>query len=437
MNIQIFDRLESGVRSYCRDFPKLFVRAQDHWMEDESGRRYIDFLSGAGALNYGHNNSRLKERVIDYLRSDGIVHSLDLHTAAKRAFLTEFSEKILVPRQLNYRIQFTGPTGTNAVEAGMKIARKVTGRQNIVAFTNAFHGMSLGSLAATGARGKRQGAGLLLSGITRVPYDGYLGPHVDTITYIEKLLADHGSGVDLPAAFIVETIQAEGGLNVARDSWLRGLSEVATSYGALLIVDEIQTGCGRTGPFFSFEQSGIVPDVICVSKSIGGYGLPMAIVLLKPEHDKWSPGEHNGTFRGNNLAFVAGAAALEHYWSDERFETDIRNKGAQLRERLTEMARGSRAGNELSVRGRGLLQGLASTKPGLAARVSALAFERGLIVETCGPNAEVVKCLPPLTIQDEALHEGLDILESCVCDAIATSLVMEPKAPEPALETVR
>lgn len=411
MTTQIFDKLESGVRTYCRDFPALFVKARDHWMEDEHGRRYIDFLCGAGALNYGHNNPLLGERIIEYMRSNGVTHSLDLHTFAKQEFLQAFDDYILRPRKLDYRVQFTGPTGTNAVEAAMKLARKVTGRHNIIAFTNAFHGMSLGSLAATGSRTKREGAGMQLPGITRVPYDGYMGHDTDTMAYLDTLLDDVGSGVDLPAAIIVETIQAEGGINVARDGWLRRLARVAKKHGALLIVDDIQTGCGRTGPFFSFERAGIMPDVVCISKSISGYGLPMAIVLLRPDHDVWKPGEHNGTFRGNNLAFVGAAAALAHYWNDSAFEETLHRKSQLMTTRLTRMAARS---NGAVVRGRGMLQGIAWPTAGAAAKTSALAFERGLIVETCGAVGQVLKLLPSLTIVDHALEEGLDILEGCL-----------------------
>jgi diaminobutyrate-2-oxoglutarate transaminase len=409
MTSKIFEQLESGVRTYCRDFPVLFVKARDHWMEDEHGRRYIDFLCGAGALNYGHNNPILGERIIDYMRSDGVTHSLDLHTFAKQAFLQAFDDHILRPRKLDYRVQFTGPTGTNAVEAAMKLARKVTGRHNIIAFTNAFHGMSLGSLAATGSRAKRQGAGVELHGITRVPYDGYMD--IDTMAYLEMLMDDAGSGTDLPAAFIVETIQAEGGINVACDAWLRRLAKVAQKHGALLIVDEIQTGCGRTGSFFSFERAAIVPDIVCLSKSIGGYGLPMAIVLLRPDHDVWKPGEHNGTFRGNNLAFVGGAAALDHYWINSAFEETLHRKGQLLTARLQRMTARS---NGAVVRGQGMLQGIAWPVAGMAARMSALAFQRGLILETCGSVGQVLKLLPPLTIDVQALEEGLDILEGCL-----------------------
>ncbi len=414
MTTSVFERLESNVRTYCRDFPAIFVSGRDHILEDAAGKRYIDFLSGAGALNYGHNNTRLKYPLLEYIESDGVFHMLDLHTTAKQAFLQAFAHVILEPRGLDYKVQFAGPTGTNAIEAALKLARKVTGRRNVIAFTNAFHGMSLGALAASANRMKRNGAGVPLEHVTRMPFDGYFGETADTVSYLESFLADSGSGIDAPAAILVETIQAEGGINVAQASWLQRLAAVAAKYGALLILDEIQTGCGRTGPFFSFESAGLKPDLVCLSKSISGLGLPMAIVLIRPELDVWQPGEHNGTFRGNNLAFTTATAALD-YWRDDLFEQTIRAKGETVRRRLVGMAQASGG----TTRGVGLLQGLTWRDPTSAAKVSGLAFERGLIVETCGARSHVLKLLPPLTIALGALDEGLDILEGCVADALA------------------
>src|SRR5262249_25771254 len=318
MSIDVFERREPAVRSYCRHFPKVFSHAHGTQLWDEDGNRYLDFLSGAGVLNYGHANPRIVRRLLEYLQRNGLIHSLDLHTTAKRAFLEKFEEIVLIPRGLDYRVQFTGPTGTNAVEAAIKLARKVTGRTNLIAFTNAFHGMSLGALAATGSRFKRGGAGVPLSNVSRLPFDNYLDAPFDSAALLERMLDDAGGGIDRPCAILVETIQAEGGVNVATAAWLRRVAEIARAHGALLIVDEIQTGCGRTGPFFSFERAGLKPDLVSVSKSISGIGLPMSIVLIRPDLDRWEPGEHNGTFRGNNLAFVGAEAALS-LWQDARF----------------------------------------------------------------------------------------------------------------------
>ncbi|MBW7970547.1 diaminobutyrate--2-oxoglutarate transaminase [Bradyrhizobium sp. BR 10289] len=411
----IFERYESQVRSYCRDISVVFQRASGHLLIDENGRSYIDFLAGAGALNYGHNNPELKRAVIDYMAADGVTHSLDLFTEAKRAFIQEFQQTILAPRQLDYRMQFTGPTGANAVEAALKLARRVTSRTSIVSFTNSFHGMSYGALATSGLRRKRAGAGFPLVGVDRFPFDGYLGPDVDTLAYIDAALSDPGSGIDAPAAFIVETLQAEGGLNEASVNWLRGLADVAHKHGALLIVDEIQTGCGRTGPFFSFERAGLHPDIVCLAKSIGGLGLPMALVLMRPEHDVWEPGQHNGTFRGNNLAFVAGTQALQ-FWREPSFQASIERKADLVRSHLAEIARAT--GGEL--RGLGMLQGVIWRDRGFARAVAKRALEGGVIVETCGAWDHVLKVMPPLTIPEAALSDGLSRIKRAALAEMAS-----------------
>lgn len=221
--MKIFEEIESEVQSYARSFPRIFNKAVGELLYDEEGTQYLDFLAGAGTLNYGHNNPLFKEKLLDYIHSDGITHGLDLHTKAKGEFLETFNEKILKPRGLEYVLQFTGPTGTNAVEAALKLARNVTGRENIIAFTNGFHGVSLGALAATGNSHHRGAAGVSLNGVSRMPYDGYLGEEIDTIAYLDKVLSDSSSGIDLPAAVIVETVQGEGGINAASLEWLKDL----------------------------------------------------------------------------------------------------------------------------------------------------------------------------------------------------------------------
>lgn len=419
--MNVFEKHESEVRGYCRNFPAVFQKSKGSFLFDEEGRRYLDFFAGAGALNYGHNNDAIKKALLDYIASDGVTHSLDMYTSAKARFLQKFQEVVLAPRKMTYKVQFPGPTGTNAVEAALKLARKITDRTRIVSFTNAFHGMTLGSLAVTGNKFKRAGAGLSLLGGIPVPFDGYLGEDVDTLGYLKMMLEDEGSGLHLPAAVIVETIQAEGGVNVARLDWLRRLRALTREHGVLLIVDEIQVGCGRTGPFFSFEEPGvgnaIDPDIICLSKSLSGYGLPLSIVLMKPEHDKWAPGEHNGTFRGHNPAFVTATAALE-YWKDDALTRQVLAKGAFVKERLGALAK--IAGAEGTVRGRGLIWGLAFADAALASKVSEECFKRGMIIETAGTNGDVLKLLPPLTITQEDLAAGLDIIEASVKAVIAS-----------------
>lgn len=413
--MEIIDRLESEVRSYCRTFPTVFTRAEGAHLFDRDGRRYLDFFVGAGALNYGHNHPVLRQRLIAYLERGGIAHSLDMATEAKIEFLTAFEHRVLRPRDLRYKVMFTGPTGTNAVEAALKLARKVTGRTQVVSFTNAFHGVTLGALAATDNAQKRSAAGVPLGHVLRAPYHGYLGPEVDTLAQLEEMLSDGSSELEKPAAFLVETVQAEGGVNVASIPWLRGLDALARAHGALLVVDDIQVGCGRTGAFFSFEEAGVEPDIVCLSKSLSGFGLPLAIILLRPELDVWQPGEHNGTFRGNNLAFVTATAALEHFWSDDHLADQINDKAAIVRTRLMRVAQ---AGDgDAVVRGRGLILGLAFSEPAPAERARRAAFEDGLVVETAGPDDQVLKLLPPLTITCDELERGLDILEHAVSTA--------------------
>ncbi len=411
--LSVFESLESEVRSYCRGWPAVFDRAQGSTLHDEDGHAYLDFFSGAGALNYGHNNPVLKRALIDYLERDGITHGLDMSTPAKRRFLQSFQDVVLRPRELDYKVMFPGPTGTNAVEAALKLARKVKGRESIVSFTNAFHGMSLGALAVTGNAFKRAGAGIPLVHGTPMPFDHYLDGRVPDFLWFEKLLEDQGSGLNMPAAVIVETIQGEGGINVARPEWLRGLAELCERRDMLLIVDDIQMGCGRTGPFFSFEEAGITPDIVTLSKSIGGYGLPMSLTLFKPELDVWEPGEHNGTFRGNNPAFVTAAAALETYWSDGQMEKQTLARGDQVESAMRDILREHRD-TEADFRGRGLVWGLEFADKARASKVCARAFDLGLLLETSGPQSEVVKLLPALTITPEELDEGLRITARAV-----------------------
>lgn len=416
--LETMNRLESEVRGYVRAFPVVFERAHGSTLVDEDGREYLDFFAGAGVLNYGHNNPAFIEALQQYLADGGIMHGLDMATVAKRNFLELLESKILKPRGLNYKVQFTGPTGANVVEAALKVARQATGRSNVVAFTNGFHGLSMGALAVTANAKYRRAGGATLPEVTRLPYDRYLGDGIDTLDLFERMLEDSGSGLDLPAAVIVEAIQGEGGINAARPEWLKRLREITERHGILLIIDDIQAGVGRSGHFFSFEESGIVPDLVTVSKSLSASGLPMSILLMKPEVDVWEPGAHTGTFRGNNLAFVTAAKALELYWSDDAFVTEVRRKHEVLKTRLTALAEDFPTA-EFEVRGRGLMMGIASVKmPELAGKVSAAAFERGLIIETSGARDEVLKFLPALTITDEELEHGLAIVRECLSELL-------------------
>ena len=417
----IFSSIESSVQSYARAFPVIFSRAKGSYLYDEDNNAYLDFLAGAGTLNYGHNNPVLKKALLEYIEHDGITHGLDMHTSAKKQFLENLDQYIFKPRGLEYVVQFTGPTGTNAVEAAMKIARNVTGRHNIVAFTNGFHGVSLGAMAATGNSHHRDAAGIPLTGVTHLPYAGYLGHELDTVKLLQQMIEDSSSGIDTPAAVILETIQGEGGLNTASNQWLQRIEALCRKHDILLIVDDIQAGCGRSGSFFSFEESGIKPDLVTLSKSLSGDGLPFAVTLIKPDYDQWKPGEHNGTFRGNNHAFVTAARALEEYWADDSFQKQIQEKSAHLSQRLQEISQGFDR-RQIHRKGRGLMQGLSLPDGKTASAICREAFDKGLIIETSGAENQVVKCLCPLTISKEELDKGLDILQHAVNTTLKSAM---------------
>lgn len=408
----IYARRESEVRSYCRGFPETFVKARNATLTAADGKDYIDFLAGCSSLNYGHNDPDMKAALIEHIERDGVTHGLDMHTDAKAAFLEAFERLVLEPRGMDHKLMFMGPTGTNAVEAALKLARKVTGRSNVVAFTNGFHGVTLGSLALTGNGYHRGAAGVPLTGVTRMPFDKAMGD-ADTVDMLNRMLAEPSSGIEPPAAIILETVQGEGGLNAASREWVRRIERVARAHGALFIVDDIQAGCGRTGTFFSFEEMGVSPDLITMAKSLSGYGLPFAALLVKPQYDVFGPAEHNGTFRGNNHAFVTARVALEKFWSDRSFQETIGEKGAYLERRMGEIAAMVPNGR---IKGRGMMIGVDVGSGELAEDICARCFENGLIIETSGAHDEVVKVLCPLTIEQETLARGLDILEAAVAE---------------------
>nr|WP_298248537.1 diaminobutyrate--2-oxoglutarate transaminase [uncultured Halomonas sp.] len=421
MQTQILERMESDVRTYSRSFPVVFTKARNARLTDEDGREYIDFLAGAGTLNYGHNNPKIKQALLEYLAEDNIIHGLDFFTAAKRRYLEALDEIILKPRGLDYKVQFPGPTGTNAVEAAIRLARNAKGRHNIVTFTNGFHGVTMGALAVTGNSKFREATGGVPTvGGSFLPYDGYLGDGTDTLDYFEKLLGDKSGGLDVPAGVIVETVQGEGGINACGLDWLKRLEQICRAHDILLIVDDIQAGCGRTGKFFSFEHADVVPDIVTNSKSLSGLGLPFSQVLMRPELDVWKPGQYNGTFRGFALAFTTAAAALENFWADDSFAKDVQRKGDIVAERFGKIAAWiSEQGIEASERGRGLMRGIDVGSGDIADKVTHQAFENGLIIETSGQDGEVIKCLCPLSIPDEDLQKGLDILEQSAKQALS------------------
>lgn len=423
-DIERLEAFESNVRSYSRSFPAVFSQARGSIMLTDDGRKVIDFLSGAGALNYGHNNLAIREAVAQYLASDAVVHGLDMATPARLEFMDTFSSIILRERSLDYRFQFTGPTGANAIEAALKLARKVTGRHNIISFTRGYHGMSLGAIAASGNRSYRAASGTSLSGTTFMPFDGYFGPGIDTAGYMREILADESSGVDRPAAILVETVQGEGGINVASEQWLRSIQALAKDVGALFIVDDIQMGCGRTGQFFSFECAQLSPDIVAMSKSLSGYGLPLSMLLIKEEFDVWRPGEHTGTFRGNNLALVSANAAINIYWRNPTFSQQTETTGKVIRSRLEAIA--SKHANNFAVRGRGMALGFDCQTAAVAAATTRKAFEKGLVIERCGPVDEVVKFLPALTIDSDTLHQGLELFDEALAETLREDRILSP-----------
>jgi diaminobutyrate-2-oxoglutarate transaminase len=411
-NSRIFEEYESNVRSYCRNFPAVFSKAKGSTIVDENGNEYLDFFNGAGALNYGHNNDYIKEKLVDYLVNDGLMHGLDMMTVPKAQLIDTIENKLLKPRGLDYKIMFPGPTGTNAVEAALKLARKYTKRRTVWALMGAFHGMTLGSLALTSDEGSRGGAGVPLNDVPHIPAP-YMFENFDTVEYMETLLSDDHSAVEKPAAFILETVQAEGGVYVLGNDYLKAVREFCTKHGIILIVDDIQVGNARTGTFFSFERAGIVPDMVVLSKSIGGYGFPFALTLFKPEYDVFTPGEHNGTFRGNQMAMVASKAGIE-FNLENNVEKMARDAGEIIGKYLNE-----NLGNlGFEIRGIGCIWGIDMKVSELSQAVVKYCFEHNLILERAGRDNGVVKLMPALTVTKEELLRGLEIVKNGVPEVV-------------------
>ena len=412
MEKEVFIKYESNVRSYCRKWPVVMKKAKGSIYYDEDNNEYIDFFNGAGALNYGHNPDFIKERLIKYLEEDYIMHSLDMYAFAKRDFISFYQDKILKPRGYNYKIMFSGPTGTNAVEMALKLARKVKKRNNVFAFMGAFHGMTLGSLALTTESAARNGAGISLNNVTHIPTPYYLNNTFDTLSYLEEILNDDHSGIDKPCAMIIETVQAEGGIHVFSNEFLQGLRAICDKHDILLIIDDIQTGCSRTGTFFSFERANIIPDIVVQSKSIGGYGTPLALVLIKEELDKFNPGEHNGTFRGFQLSMVSAKAALE-LTIDKDIPKEVKRKEKIVEDFLNKEIKPLLSGKQ-EIRGIGLIWGIEFIDGVLARKVLDKCFEKKLIIELAGRNDSVLKIMPSLLIEDELLIKGLTIIKDAM-----------------------
>ncbi|MDP7142818.1 MAG: aspartate aminotransferase family protein [Alphaproteobacteria bacterium] len=415
MNTAIFEKWESEIRGYCRAYPTVFKTAENARQTDEAGKEYIDFFAGAGVLNFGHNNPHMKEALIAYIQDNGVAHSLDMYTTAKRDFIESFVEHILEPRGMDHKLQFMGPTGTNAVEAALKLARRSTGRETVFAFSHGFHGMTLGALACTANDYFRNASGVPLGYVHRLPFETYCCAEggKGCLKMLRAQLDDPSSGLKPPAAFIVEAIQAEGGVNVASAEWLKEVQQLAHDYGSLFIIDDIQAGCGRTGSYFSFDGMDLDPDIVCLAKGLGGFGTPIAMNMVKPEHDKhWNPGEHTGTFRGQNLSFVAGREALK-YFRDDKMMEEVTAKGKVMRECLEKVAE-KYADHDLQVRGKGMMQAIDMGEGALSKAIAKECFETGLLIGPCGTEGRVIKLIPPLTIPEEDLNTGLDLLVAAI-----------------------
>ena len=419
MDTKTFETYESQVRSYCRAFPTVFTKAVGSEMFDEEGNRYIDFFCGAGALNYGHNNPKIKQAMVDYLMSDGIIHGMDMYTTPKRTFLNTLQERVLKPRGFDYKVMCCGPTGTNGVEAALKLARKVTGRTNVFAFMGCFHGMSMGALSMTTEAYARKGAGVPLTNVTHIPTP-YMYPNLDVVDYMQRLLDDDHSGIDKPAALVMETVQAEGGIFPFSPEFLKGCEEFCRRNGIVFIVDDIQAGICRTGTFFSFERADIHPDLVILSKSIGG-SMPLTLLLIKPDEDIFGPAEHNGTFRGNQLAFVAGNAGLE-FMLENNLEAEVQRKSKIVENFIVNEILPLDEG--LHYRGIGLMWGVDCDKLGggvFSRAVTQACFRRKLVIERAGRDDSVVKMMPALTISDELLLDGLQIVKEAFVEVLAAN----------------
>ena len=416
------ERVESNARSYPRNLPIAVQRAEGALIEDVDGNVFLDFLAGAGVLSLGHSHPEIVAAVQRQLSV--FVHGLDLPTPAKDRFTQLQLEMLPDTLRERFRVHFCGPTGANGIEAAIKLCKIATGRGEIVAFQGGFHGSTNATMAVTGDLRPKAQISHLMPGVHFFPFSYCLRCPVgldpetcatNCATYLERSLADPNGGIPKPAAVLVEPVQGEGGGIPATREFLRRIREITRRHSIPLILDEVQTGCGRTGTWFAFEQYGIEPDVIVASKALSGIGLPVAVILYDKELDRWNPGAHIGTFRGNQLAFAAGAAAIDVIRRDGVLE-NVRERGAQLSQRLLSIA--ERSAWVAQTRGMGLMQSVELRDPAtgasateLAARIQAAALGAGLVLERGGRDDCVLRLLPPLTITPELLDTGVDLLE--------------------------
>lgn len=430
---------ESSARTYAKNVPLVFERASQARLFDAQGREYLDCLSCAGTLALGHNHPFVTQRVHDHLRSGQAQQALDLSTPEKYQFVRQLYDMLPASMSSSFKVQFCGPTGADAVEAALKLFKTATGRHSVLAFHGGYHGMSAGALAMTGNLEAKRYIGALMAGVHFLPYPyayrcpfglGDGGTPV-SLNYIERLLSDPESGITKPAAVVLEAIQGEGGVVPAPADWLRGLRDITRRHEVPLVVDEVQTGLGRTGHLFAFELAGIEPDAVCLSKAIGG-GYPMSVLLYHERHDKWSSGAHAGTFRGNQIAMVAGQATME-FIQRENLTLGVRAKGSVLGQRLRELA--SEFPIIGDVRGRGLMWGIEIVQPeaapdaigslpadgAMARRIKQACLQAGMLIESGGRHGAVLRLLPPLIISESEIHEIVAKLKCGITAALANS----------------
>ncbi|WP_139488471.1 aminotransferase class III-fold pyridoxal phosphate-dependent enzyme [Brevibacillus dissolubilis] len=410
------DQADSNAPPRPSPFPDLIPsgKAAKPTME----REYLNFAAGTGALNYGQSNPFIQKEIMAYLMKNGIGHGRDLYTVAKDEFLHTFHTSILQAKSLDYQVMICGPTGSSAVEDALGISRKIKKRDGIFAFTGGFHGLSQGSLAVTAHRERRQAAGGQPANVTFMPYPTDFP--WDTIAYMEQMLGDVYSGVDKPAAVIVETIQTEGGIHLAPAEWLWRLRELCDRHDILLICDDSYVGCGRTGAFFSFEEAAIVPDMVVLSHSIGGYGQPMSLLLVKSELDVSQAVQPGAIYRAHHLAFAGAIAALK-YRDELELDTEVKAKGQFVSRYLTEWI--APLHPCIQVRGKGLIWGIDLSRFGedagpLAQSITARCNELGLVIVCVGRKYTVIKLMPRLTIGFDQLEKGCDILRTAIMECI-------------------
>ncbi|WP_079990717.1 diaminobutyrate--2-oxoglutarate transaminase [Haloarcula sp. CBA1127] len=420
---------ESNARTYPRSLPFAVERAQGAEIVDADGETYIDCLAGAGTLVLGHNHPAVTREVERLLAEDRPLHTLDVTTPEKEAFVDTLFESLPDEFTDTARVQFCSPAGTDAVEAALKLVKTATGNRSVLGFQGGYHGMTNGALSLMGDTAAKESVPGLMSNVHHLPYpDPYRHPfgldpadHEPVSRFAERVLADPESGVTDPAGLILELVQGEGGVNPAPIEWIQEIRQITAEHGVPMIVDEIQTGMGRTGETWAFEHADIVPDVITCSKAIGG-GLPLAVVMYDESLDEWEPGAHAGTFRGHQLAMAAGRATIDYIMEND-LDEHAAVVGERLKDQLTEMAANFEVVGD--VRGRGLMLGVEFIDPEasselpppdgeLASAVQTACFDRGLVIETGGRDSAVARFLPPLTLS----HSQVDEIASRFSEAV-------------------